>query len=260
MFTRTEIQRESDLEHMVIKDIEAVEKGLTYLTHQPPVNGGFIDVLAVDGDGVLVVIDLKVEGEDEMLVQALDYYDYVYSNRDRLAKEYSRAKIITEEDPRIMLVASSFTDRLKRAARHVEPRITLMEYSCLEVKGGGRGLFCREVPNESEGGYVPSVSLDGAFSYIAHEKVRELCQKVHAQLSGVGTDVETVPKDKKIRYKCKNRQVGGIWMCRGFFYVWWRQGSDGYPEIKVATTNEWKRHESRVLKGFTKRYQELDGS
>jgi hypothetical protein len=50
------------------------------------------------------VLELKVEGEDEMLVQALDYYDYIYSNRDRLAREYSRAKIITEEDPRIKTI------------------------------------------------------------------------------------------------------------------------------------------------------------
>ncbi len=104
MFTRTEIQKESDLEDLVIKDIEAVEKGLTFLTHQPPANGNFIDVLAVDADGVLVVMELKVEGEDEMLVQALDYYDYVYSNLDRLAEEFNHARINKEEDPRIMLM------------------------------------------------------------------------------------------------------------------------------------------------------------
>ena len=39
-----------------------------------------------------------------MLVRALDYYDYVYSNLDRLAEEFNHARINKEEDPRIMLM------------------------------------------------------------------------------------------------------------------------------------------------------------
>ena len=100
-----------------------------------------------------------------------------------------------------------------------------MEYSCLEVKGGGRGLFCREVPNEAEGGYVASVPLERAFSYIANDKVRALCQKVHTQLLEIGAGIEPVPKEGRVRYECKNRQVGGIYMCRDFFWVWRRRGS-----------------------------------
>jgi hypothetical protein len=263
MFTRTEIQKECDLEDMVIKDIEAVEKGLTFLSHQPPANGNFIDVLAVDAGGVLVVMELKVEGEDEMLIQALDYYDYVYSNLDRLAKEFKEFKgvrVNTEEDPRIMLIASSFTDRLKRAARHVEPDIKLVEYSCLDVRGGGRDLFCREVPNESEGGFVASVPLERAFSYIANDKVRALSLEVHAQLLGIGADIEAVPKETCVRYKWKNRRLGGIYMRRGFFWVGWDWGSDEWSEIKVATTKDWKSNQSRVLKGFARRYREVGGS
>jgi hypothetical protein len=108
MFKRIEIDEERELENLVVKDPESVEDGLKYLTHQRQANGKFIDVLAVDRDGVLTVVELKVGEEDEMLFQAMEYYDWVSSNRDRLANEYkSRVKIVTEEDPRIVLVASA---------------------------------------------------------------------------------------------------------------------------------------------------------
>src|SRR5580692_4421875 len=113
MFKRLEIDLERELESQIIKDIEALEDGLIYLSHQRSANGNYIDVLAADSDGVLIVIELKVDKDDEMLLQALEYYDYVSSNRDRLAKEYAaKAKIVDQEDPRIMLVASGFSERL----------------------------------------------------------------------------------------------------------------------------------------------------
>src|SRR6267142_305949 len=130
MFKRLEISEERDLENLVVKDPESIENGLTYLAHQREANRKFIDVLAVDADGVLTVIELKVGEDDEMLLQAIEYYDYVSSNRDRLAKEYEkRVKIVTAEDPRIILVASGFSERLTRAVRYFEPSTMLMEYA-----------------------------------------------------------------------------------------------------------------------------------
>ena len=130
MFKRLDMDQERELESLVMKDPEALEDGLVHLTHQRSANGRYIDVLAADSDGVLTVIELKVGEDDEMLLQALEYYDYVSSNRDRLAREYeSKAKILPQEEPRIMLVASGFGERLKLAARYVEPRVTLLEYA-----------------------------------------------------------------------------------------------------------------------------------
>jgi RecB family endonuclease NucS len=59
MFKRIEIDQERELEDLVIKDPDPVEAGLKCLTHQRHANGKFIDVLAVEGDGVLVIVELK---------------------------------------------------------------------------------------------------------------------------------------------------------------------------------------------------------
>src|ERR1039457_3446057 len=104
-----QIDQERELEALVIKDPDSVEEGLTILTHQRPANGKYIDILAVDKDGVLVDMELKLNEDDDMLLQALEYYDYVLTNRDRIAREYEKkAKIVAQEDPRIILVASGF--------------------------------------------------------------------------------------------------------------------------------------------------------
>jgi hypothetical protein len=261
MFKRIEIDQERDLEDLVVKDPEAVEEGLKYLTHQRHANGKFIDVLAVDGDGVLVVIELKVGEEDEMLFQALEYYDWVSSNRDRLANEYkTRGKIVTEEDPRIILVASNFTDRLKKAVRYFEPRTTLMEYSYLSTKGGEKGLFCKEVINESESGFVPSVSLESALSYINPDNVKSACKKVHEEICRIGRDMEPIPRDGYIRYKCKNRVVGDISLRRTFFHVWWYKGNDEWDSAKLESLKEWNGKKAKILKAYEKQYRELGGN
>ncbi|HWD92275.1 MAG TPA: endonuclease NucS domain-containing protein [Verrucomicrobiae bacterium] len=262
MFKQIEIDKERELEDLVIKDPDAIEQGLKCLTHQRHASGNFIDVLAVDADGVLVVIELKIGEDDEMLFQALDYYDWVASNRDRLANEYqSRAKIVAEEDPRIVLVASNFTDRLKRAMRYFEPRTTLMEYSCLTTKGGEKGLFCKEVFYESENGFVPSISLENSLSYVKPENVRRACKKVHDQIVAIGPDMESVPRDGYIRFKCKNRVVGDISLRRTFFVVWWCLGNNEWDGVKkLASLRDWEVKKAKVLKAYAKQYHELGGS
>jgi hypothetical protein len=260
MFKQLEINEERDLENLVVKDPESIEKGLKYLAHQRQANGKFIDVLAVDADGILVIIELKIGQDDEMLLQALEYYDYVSSNRDRLAKEYEkRAKIVTVEDPRIILVASGFSERLKRAVRFFEPSTKLMEYAYLETKGGDKGLFCHEVSYESEDDYEPAISLEGVLSYVTDPKVKGVCEKVHAELLKLGKDIEDIPREGQVRYKCKNRVVGGLSVRRTFFYVWWFLDSDNWDEVKLANPKEWLSRKQKVTKGFIKRYHAVGG-
>ena len=259
MFKRLEINEERDLENLVAKDPEAIEKGLTYLTHQREANGKFIDVLAVDADGVLTVIELKIGQEDEMLFQALEYYDWVSSNRDRLAKEFEqRAKIVTAEDPRIILIASGFSERLKRAVRHFEPRTMLMEYAYLETKTGERGLYCQEIQFDSEESYTAPISLENVLSYINQPKAREACEKIHTDLCKVGSDIEAVPRDGYVRYKCKNRVVGDIVLRRTFIHVW--VNLDGnWDSIKIENLQDWSKKKEKFLKAFNKRYHSVGG-
>lgn len=260
MFKRLEINKERDLEHLIMKEPESVEKGLIYLTHQREANRKFIDVLAVDADGVLTDIELKVAQDDEMLFQALEYYDYVSSNRDRLASEFEkRAKIIADEDPRIILIAPDFSDRLKRAVRYFKPSTILMEYAYLETESKERGLFCREVHFDSEENYTRPISLENLFSHINQPKAREACDRIHEELCKAGTDIEAIPRDGYIQYKCKNRVVGTISIRRTFVHVWVNLSGDKWDTIKVANLRDWSSGKEKILTVFIKRYHSVGG-
>jgi hypothetical protein len=260
MFKRLDIDQERELEAQVVKDPEALEDGLTYLSHQRAANGNYIDVLAADSDGVIVVIELKVGEEDDMLLQALEYYDYVSSNRDRIAKEYEgKTKIVAQEEPRIMLVASGFSDRLRLAARYVDPKVTLLEYAFLETKNKERGLFCKEVRFESESGYTAPIALEAIFGYVANPGVKKACLKVHADIMTLGQDLEPVANGTHgIRYKCKNRLVGGLALRRTFFYLWYRKDDD-WPELKLTAISDWNNKKDKALKVMDKHYREFGG-
>jgi hypothetical protein len=257
-----DIGQERDLEALVLKDPDAVEPGLRVLTHQRRANGKFIDVLCADKENVLVVMELKIVGDDEMLFQALEYYDFVSANRDRLANEYqSKAKIIVEEDPRIILVAPNFGERLRKAARFFTVEIDLRQYSYLESKGGEGELYCKDIAIVTEGEYTPPVSRNTVLAYVNSPVLQKLCSKVHEEILHIGKDLEEAPMSwrTEIRYKCKNRIVGWLIVRKTFFYIGWKIDEKRWHEIEITSARDWATKKSQVLSKLEKRYREFGG-
>jgi hypothetical protein len=141
------ITKEAELEDLIIKKyLKNVEDGLKLLRNQIRTDSGPLDVLCVDEEGVLTIIELKIVEEDEALVQSLRYLDWVDKNRDRI-KDWSISKNLTIDDskqPRIMLIAPSFSETIKRVIKYVDVNITLFEYICVEI-GTEKGLIFRRV-------------------------------------------------------------------------------------------------------------------
>ena len=191
--------------------------------YDPPAGGKWIDVLAVDKDGVLEVIEIKVGQDDNMLFQAIEYYDYVSVNQDRIAQEFSKiAKINLDMYPAIILLASGFSDRLRKAVRYFAVHITLLEYHVLKTAKGGTGLYCSEVPYEADAQYSTPASIDSVIEYITNKNLQTSCKNAVEALSKIGKHLEPRTAGRsEIRFKCKNRVVGGIQTRKDFFYVYW---------------------------------------
>lgn len=64
---------ESELEDYMIRHLELLEEGLTYLDHQVVIQNGRIDVLARDKEGHYVIIELKVQEDKDLVRQAMYY-------------------------------------------------------------------------------------------------------------------------------------------------------------------------------------------
>ena len=127
--------KEGRLEDLVIKAPEQIEEGLKFLDHQRHTDRGRLDVLLVDSEGALVVGELKVVEDDNMLFQGLDYYDYVSSNLEALARLYKDAGVDVNQPIRLFLVAPSFSVNLINRCKWIDiEEMSLFTYKCIKFE------------------------------------------------------------------------------------------------------------------------------
>ena len=135
------IESRHELEQMIVNEINLVEKGLTVICSNVPVNDKTtLDVLCHDDNGQLVIIQLNVHEDDAMLLQGLQSLDYVDKFKSFLKATYNKHKIDDKEKPRLILIAPSFSDAVRRAVESMKGiRIDLYEWEYLKL-GDHKGL------------------------------------------------------------------------------------------------------------------------
>jgi len=131
----TEFAYEKDLRNYLVKNLAAIESGLTLYEDEDvkgiefPVGGRFIDILAVSAKGNLVVIELKVSrGYDRVVGQLARYIAWIKKHQAE-PEQHVRGIIVTREISEDLLLACS-----------VFPNVQLFEYElALTLKQVGNG-------------------------------------------------------------------------------------------------------------------------
>jgi hypothetical protein len=123
---------EQQLEDLIRRHADEIEAGLVYIDHQRQTDGGRLDVILADSGKALVIAELKVTEDDGMLLQGVDYYDYVTRNIERLAREYKQHQIDPTQEVRLLLIAPSFSQTLINRCRWVNIPISLFAFTCLK--------------------------------------------------------------------------------------------------------------------------------
>ena len=122
---------EAALEDLVRRHAGLIEEGLLYVDHQQAAAGGRLDVLLVDSGKSLVVAELKVGQDDGMLLQGVDYYDYVSSHVEAFARLYKPQGIDPTQQVRLFLIAPSFSQTLVNRCKWIDLPISLFTFHCL---------------------------------------------------------------------------------------------------------------------------------
>ena len=122
---------EAELEDLVRQAPGLIEDGLKFVDHQAFTARGPLDVLMVDSGRALVVAELKVVEDDGMLVQGIDYYDYVLQNLDGFVRAYRQHKVDPKQEPRLFLVAPSFSVTLLNRIKWVTIPVSLFIFQCI---------------------------------------------------------------------------------------------------------------------------------
>lgn len=134
-YTKIDVS-EKQLEDLVRRYASEIEDGLVYVDHQHWTSaGGRLDVLMVDSGHAFVVAELKVVEDDGMLLQALDYYDYVASHVEAFARLYRQHDPDPRQQVRLFLIAPSFSQTLISRCKWIDAPISLFTYTCLRLEG-----------------------------------------------------------------------------------------------------------------------------
>ncbi len=133
-FTKADVS-EQRLEDLVRCNSGQIEEDLVYVDHQKSTAGGRLDVLMVDSGKALVVAELKVTQDDGMLLQGLDYYDYVSTLVESYARLYKTHAIDPAQPLRLFLIAPSFSQTLVNRCKWLNVPISLYTFNCLKFEG-----------------------------------------------------------------------------------------------------------------------------
>jgi len=175
---------EQQLEDLVRRHTGTIEEGLTYVDHQKQTTGGRLDVLMVDSGKALAIAELKVVQDDGMLMQGIDYYDFVSNHVEAFARLYKNHGIDPTQQVRLFLIAPSFTQTLVNRCRWIDVPISLFTYHCLRFDGEEDlvPIFADQtIPTPPE--VVEVTRLEDHLDYITDAEVRS---KASALLDEIG--------------------------------------------------------------------------
>ena len=135
-----------DLEKIITDEVSQVEQNLKLLCNHVPINDKTtLDVLCHDADGQLVIIQVSVSEDDVMLLQGMQSLDYIDKFKSFLKATYDTQKIDDKKEPRLILLAPSFSDALRRAVESMQGiRVDLYEWEYLQL-GDKKGLHLQSV-------------------------------------------------------------------------------------------------------------------
>lgn len=226
---------EQQLEDLVRQAPEHIEPGLRFVDHQIFASRGPLDVLFVDSGRALVVAELKVVEEDGMLVQGIDYYDYVLRNLEGFARAYSQHKIDPKQQPRLFLIAPSFSVTLLNRIKWIDIPISLFSYQCIEFdESKGEIVSVFKETSAPEVQVTPEVySLEDRFNYITDTKIRTLARSLVSEIQAWDTQrVLVEPTKYDISIKVSGRVFAYIGPRRKHFMVYTNDPEGkwtGYP-------------------------------
>lgn len=110
---RISIKDENELAKIVESDVSVVEKGLTAICSNMPIDSKTnIDVLCHDENGQLVILKLSAKENDNMFFEGLKILAYVNNVKPMLKFSYKDFKINDSKTPRLVFLAPSFSAQL----------------------------------------------------------------------------------------------------------------------------------------------------
>lgn len=133
------------LSSLLNRNTAVLEAGMCAIdVNLPCETGGPISLLAVDRTNRLTIIDLDIAINDNLLMRGISHFDWLERSVPILKRMYDRHGIDFSFQPRLFLIAPSFSAVLRRVAlRIVYPQITCFRFQTAALPDGTAVLFER---------------------------------------------------------------------------------------------------------------------
>ncbi|MCK4261872.1 DUF91 domain-containing protein [bacterium] len=166
---------EKQIEDMVRKAPNLIEEGLIYVDHQKRTEWGRLDVLFVDSGNAMVVAELKVVEDDGILLQGIDYYDYITNNVEGFARAYKDRKIDPTQKLRLFLIAPSFSVSLINRCKWIDIPLSLFTFQCIVFEDDPKEIvpIFKELTIPARQQPIEVYTIEQRLDYITDNKVRK---------------------------------------------------------------------------------------
>jgi len=236
---------EKELESLIVADPSQIEEGLKLISHQHPTDSGPLDILAVDTGGSLVIIELKIEANEEHLNQGLRYYDWARQNLAWLAKDYSSFGLNPDSPIRLILIAPSFTETVKRIAKYVDAELQLFEYYAIQDSKGEKAIICNEI-NFGQPPDRPQIpTIDEKIKYVTNQEAQKTLIDALATLKESGIEERPIRGGPWMSFRFQGKCFMYITARRNFFVVDvkdFRDINDNWLDrTRIASKAEWEK-------------------
>ncbi len=237
---------EKQLEEMVRKAPDLIEEGLRYIDHQKRTERGPLDVLFADSGNALVVAELKIVEDDGMLVQGVDYYDYITSNIEGFARAYKDKKVDPKQKPRLFLIAPSFSVSLVNRCKWIDVPISLFTFQCIGFEDNPKEIIpiFKEITIPSIPDPVEVYTLDQRLNYITDGKVREAVEDLLKEIKEWDADnILIEPTKSDISIKVSGRVFSYLGPRRKHFIIYTYDNENkwtGFPIQQAEDLEEVK--------------------
>jgi len=210
---------EHELEEYIVKNPDVVEEGFSILSRQWPTDSGPLDILGVDADNILTILELKVKEDDEQIIQGLRYYDYISMNIAAIARYFSSDRLsISDQDLRLVLVAPSFSQTLKRICKYLDIEVELKEYKAYKLPSGEIELILNTMEIEERARPRIYPSLEQKMEMIQDEEMRDLARNLLKELENLGFEKRMV-HDEWISLWYGGKRLAALGCRRKFFVI-----------------------------------------
>ncbi len=226
---------EKQLEDLIRQGPDLIEEGVRYIDHQRGTERGPLDVLMVDSGNALIVAELKIVEDDAMLVQGIDYYDYVSKNIEGISRVYKDFNIDPSQPVRLFLVAPSFSVSLLNRCKWINMPISLFTYSCITFEDPKEiiPVFSEAaIPATPE--TMETYNLKDRLDYITSPDIKKIASDLIEEIkSWDAANVLVEPTKYDMSAKISGRVFAYIYPRRKFFWIYTPDNEQKWTNFKI---------------------------